>query len=226
MILQRYGIQLCLINHSDIELLRKMRNREDIRQHMIYRNYISREQQEQWFNQINNVRNHYFIIRYNRRKVGLINVKDIDYSGTYNESGLFIWDRSLLSGHVPSLASIVMSEAGYTILGGSKSSVKVLSENRAALSFNKSLGYEIISETNGIAIMEQTRDSFSMTTKLLRDNLSKQHESYKYLELKFGRLARDQEMKDHFLNFYIKNLDILAEKHTSETDVYRIIIDF
>lgn len=226
MILQRYGIQLSLITHSDIELLRKMRNREDIRKHMIYRNYISRKQQEQWFNEINNVKNHYFIIKYQRKKVGLINVKDIDYNNDSNESGLFIWDNTLLRGHVPTLASIIMSEAGYAILGGTRTYVKVLSENATALSFNKTLGFRIVSESDGVTHMEQTRESFSNATKQLRDKLAKQHSSYQYLELKFGKSNRDEEMQSHFLKHYKKDLPIIAHKYNKALEIYHISINF
>ena len=90
-----YGVTLRRLTHDKIEKLRQWRNDPKIQQYMNYREYITSEMQERWFQTINNDNNLYFIIEYEGKEVGIINIKDIDYENKRGERGIFIYDDDL-----------------------------------------------------------------------------------------------------------------------------------
>ena len=79
MILEGYGVKLYRLTEEKIELLRRWRNDPKIQQYMGYREHITSEMQKAWFERINNDNNYYFIIEYEGKEIGCINIKDIDY---------------------------------------------------------------------------------------------------------------------------------------------------
>ena len=95
--LQKYGITLERLTESDIELVRKYRNSAEIKNFMQFRKRITRSMQKKWFESIDNYLNYYFIIIYDGKKIGLINIKNIDWvkNTDVSESGLFLWDLEL-----------------------------------------------------------------------------------------------------------------------------------
>ena len=80
MILKGYGIILKRLTEDKIELVRHWRNHPKIQQYMEYKEYITEAMQRDWFNHINNDSNYYFVIQYKEKEIGLINIKDIDFT--------------------------------------------------------------------------------------------------------------------------------------------------
>ena len=79
MIIKKFGITFKRLEKNDIELLRQWRNAPSISQYMEYREHITPEMQEEWFESVNNNNNLYFIIEYKGKKIGPTNGKDIDW---------------------------------------------------------------------------------------------------------------------------------------------------
>ena len=113
--IRKYGITLIRLKEEHLELVRKWRNNPEIQQHMEYQEYITPEMQKNWFSSINNIYNSYYIIEYEKKYIGLINEKNIDYENKTAEAGLFIWDKNYLNTHIPLLASLSMLEIGFHI---------------------------------------------------------------------------------------------------------------
>ena len=152
-------------------MVRKYRNAAEVKNFMQFRKHITRRMQKKWFKSIDNDLNYYFIIIYEGKKIGLINIKNIiwDSETDIPESGLFLWDWNYIDSPAPLLASIVLSEIGYGFLGGDKSKIKILKTNIKAIDFNKNLGYsEIESCPDEFSIYLQTKESFISTTAALR----------------------------------------------------------
>jgi len=129
MIVEKYGIQLKKITIEDIELIRTKRNAENISSKMIYREFISPEQQLKWFNSINNFNNFYYLIIYNQQPIGLINDQNLDWKNLTSEAGLFVWEENYLKTIVPALATLTLMELGFEILSWNKTVIKVLASN-------------------------------------------------------------------------------------------------
>jgi len=75
LVLKQYGVTLTRIDEANIELVRYWRNQSDIINFMEYKNYITPSNQKKWFASVNNKWNYYFIIEFENKKIGLINVK-------------------------------------------------------------------------------------------------------------------------------------------------------
>lgn len=138
-----YGVTLRRLTHDKIEMLRQWRNDPKIQQYMIYREYITPEMQEEWFEKINDDHNFYFIIEYEGREVGMINIKDVDYEKKTGEPGQFIYDDSLWNSDVGMRASLCFNDFVWNTLGLDSTYCHVLASNKRALQFNLLLGAEI-----------------------------------------------------------------------------------
>ncbi|HET6992980.1 MAG TPA: hypothetical protein VFJ43_16730, partial [Bacteroidia bacterium] len=111
MIITGFGVTLIRLQHADIELVRMHRNSPEIAQFMEFREEISKEDQEKWFQSINNKFNNYFIIVFRGIKIGLIYGAEINWE--MNETmngGIFIWDQKWMETPVPLSASLLLTE--------------------------------------------------------------------------------------------------------------------
>lgn len=137
-----YNVSLVRLTEDKIEMVRQKRNDPKISQYMEYREYITPEMQTAWFNRINNDNNFYFIINYDNKEIGLINIRDIDYNEKCGEPGIFIWDDEYLNSDVSFRAVCALSDFGFETLKLSKFVIHVLSDNKRAIKFNKAFGYK------------------------------------------------------------------------------------
>ena len=138
-----YGVTLRRLTHDKIEMLRQWRNDPKIQQYMIYREYITPEMQEAWFQRINNDHNFYFIIEYEGREVGMINIKDVDYEKKTGEPGMFLYDDSLWNSDVGMRVSLCFGEFLWGTLGLESMYIHVVASNKRAMQYNLLMGYEV-----------------------------------------------------------------------------------
>lgn len=139
-----YGVTLRRLTHDKIEMLRQWRNDPKIQQYMIYREYITPEMQEAWFKKNNNDHNFYFIIEYEGREVGMINIKDVDYEKKTGEPGIFIYDDDLWNSDIGMRASLCIEDFIWNSLGMESQHIQVIASNKRAVQLNKFFGYEIV----------------------------------------------------------------------------------
>lgn len=174
--IHNYGITLKRVTQEDIELLRQWRNAESVNRYMEYREYITPEMQQKWFESINNYNNFYYLIIYKDDKIGVINEKNIDRQGDgTSESGLFIANEKYLKSHIPLLASLTLIEINFYILGGKESYIHTLRDNKAAIEYNKTLGYELCEGQEKVENQKYrlTRESFERATHKIRKAASR-----------------------------------------------------
>ena len=115
MIISKFNIRFIRLMKEDIELVRQWRNHSSIRKFMVYREHITADMQEKWFETINNNLNLYFIIEYKGKKIGLINGKDINWGEKKMETGIFIWNKYYQKTHIPTLCTMIFAELGVSI---------------------------------------------------------------------------------------------------------------
>lgn len=197
----KYGITLNRLREDDIELVRQKRNSPGIRKFMNYREHITPEMQKEWFHEIDNINNFYFVIEYKNEKIGLVNDKNINWEKKTAESGLFIWDKKYLNSALPFLASMLMFEAAYLFLDWHSAFIKVRKDNKKAISYNKSLGYittEDLPDCDYIK-MEMTREVFAGSYEKLKKSLSHFPESEK-IKLVFEPHDKNNGVLEHIEN--------------------------
>ncbi len=145
-----YGVTLHRLTHDKIEMLRQWRNAPKIQQYMIYREYITFEMQERWFQTINNDNNLYFIIEYEGKEVGIINIKDIDYENKRGERGIFIYDDDYLNSFVSTRASMCLSDFIYNELHLKETYGHILRTNKRAIRMSKYMGAKLAQEQENV----------------------------------------------------------------------------
>lgn len=141
--INKYGVKLNRLTHDKIELVRRWRNHPKISKYMEYRDEITQEMQERWYEKINNDNNYYFLIEVDGKEIGLINVRDIDYGIGVGEPGIFIWDDDYLNSPFSFQASIAFIDFCFGELGLSKLVIHVLRDNIRAIKFNIAFGYKL-----------------------------------------------------------------------------------
>ncbi|MCF8371614.1 MAG: GNAT family N-acetyltransferase [Bacteroidales bacterium] len=167
----RYGITLKRLTRDDLELLRTWRNSQQINQFMEYREYITPEMQETWFESIDNPDNNYYIIIYKGEKIGLINEKGFSrFADKTSESGIFLGSEKYINSPIPVLASLILLEMSFFLLGGKDSYIRILKGNTTSIKFNRQLGYQLCPGQDEIENQRYvlTRESFITKTYKLR----------------------------------------------------------
>lgn len=141
--IERYGVKLCRLSRSKIEMIRQWRNDPKISQYMIYRDYITIEQQEKWFDRINNEKNYYFIMSYKGEDVGLINIKDIDDNFIHGEGGVFVYNDKFLNTDFSYRAHLCLFDFAFEILKLKYITSEILGTNKRAIRFTEFLGFKL-----------------------------------------------------------------------------------
>ncbi len=167
MILRKYGLELKEVEREDLELIRQYRNTDIIKNKMIHRQQITREQQLEWFKEVRSIKHFYFLIYKNDSAIGLINGKNIDFVNKSSEGGIFVWneDRNY---ETSITASIILNDWNFLINGFEKNYAQVLKSNKQAIAYNEFMGYKIadrIHENNQVIWMEQTKEDYAVYRK-------------------------------------------------------------
>ena len=143
MIIFNKSVSLIKLEEKDLEKIRIWRNSDHIRQHMDYRQIITPEMQLNWFKNLNNECNYFFVINYQNTSIGLIQIQDINWGTKTASSGLFIGEQKFQGSPIAYLASLPLLDLGFNLLGLNRIFAKVSKKNSKALEYNQSLGFTI-----------------------------------------------------------------------------------
>lgn len=141
--LTKYGVTLNRLTEDKIELVRTWRNDPKISQYMEYKGHITPEMQAAWFKKIDNEYNYYFIIEYDGRDVGLINIRDIDTIKQEGEGGIFIYDDTLLNSTISFQSTLCLYDFGFEELHLRTITAHILKDNLRAVKYNAAIGFKI-----------------------------------------------------------------------------------
>lgn len=141
MIIRYKNIELESIKHHHIEQIRNWRNLETIQDKMIYREHITSDEQEKWFEDVVSKNKLFFICKIEHKPIGLIYSDNIDWQQkiSYN-SGIFLIDSTIYGTGYPILISLLFTYCGFNFYLR-ENIVRVLNNNDNAINFNKSIGY-------------------------------------------------------------------------------------
>jgi len=222
--LEKYGIVLNRLTHDKIELLRNWRNDPKIANCMEFRDYITPEMQEIWFRTIDNDRNFYFLVEYDGKEIGIINIRDIDYGQKTGEGGIFIYNDNYKDGVVAVRASLCFYDFCFETLGLNKIIGHILQDNIRSQKFNTAVGYELQ------PCQEQVLNQLYF---LAKDNYLKKRESLiqkKQIQndKKVEYLAWDTEFfKKKIGRVFVYNIDNLSNiLQAAKNDGYQLVYVF
>lgn len=163
LILKQFDVRLIRLHRDDLELVRTWRNSAHVRDNMVYKDYITEEMQNAWFESINNPFNYYFIIEFDSKKVGVINAKNFQKEQGFGEGGIFIGEQFYEHSFAAVYASLCLLNFVFYLLNDiNKSRIRILKYNFRAIQYNKLLGYEWVEDSeDGLnQIYELTRENY------------------------------------------------------------------
>lgn len=167
----KYEVTLKRLTEDKIEMVRNWRNDPKIARFMEYRDHITPEMQTQWFKKINNDNNYYFIIEFEGKEIGLINIKDIDFSKKEGEGGIFIYNDDYLNSTVGFQANLCLHDFAFEELGLERIIAHIMKDNKRAVQYNKIQGLKLQpgqeDVMNQLYILEKT-DYYAAQNKLIK----------------------------------------------------------
>lgn len=196
MIVETNSIQIERLQEKDIELVRNWRNSVFVRQHMNFREQITPEMQIKWFRSIDNFDNFFFILRFKGLKVGLGNIKNIDWEERNGETGVFIAEKQNLSSFLPVVGVLTLSELVFRIFKLNKLYSHVRPDNKRAIRFNKLFGYKkVAGEEN------EENQLYELTTEMFKKATRKFFLLLKPLGYKTGNMKITLHAQDYLTDF-------------------------
>lgn len=201
LILVRFHLLLTRVTREDIEEIRQGRNLDHVRLQHLYQEHITKEEQEAWFDKVDNRWNYFFIIRTHGKKVGLVYVKDFTEGMASSTCGVFIWDQDSLSSRVPILAILTVLDFFFGELRGQGTESIVLRRNTAAMKMNEFFGFAF----------EDTEDPERVRIRMDLERYLRQRERL----LKFAaRVVKDPTARDLVLGGEVdeRNFDIINDR--------------
>lgn len=167
MIIETNGISIERLREKDIEMVRQWRNSSFVRQHMDYRENITPEMQKEWFKSIDNFNNFYFLIIYKGTKVGLGNIKNIDWNDRTGEAGIFVTKQKFTGSFLPVVGGLSLSDIVFKVFRLNKILGKIRSDNPRSKRFNRLMGFRMAEGQEGkiSQLHYLTEESFYRATK-------------------------------------------------------------
>jgi UDP-4-amino-4,6-dideoxy-N-acetyl-beta-L-altrosamine N-acetyltransferase len=159
--------RLLPLTREHIEIIRNWRNQEHVREIMEYREIISPTEQENWFEQLKDSENKYFVfVDRDDEYVGLINLKNITLDCA--ESGLFVGNPNYLGTGIAYSASIALLNIAFSELKLKNVVAKVNVNNVEAIRYNETLGFKIKAKLNKEFVqMEIDEENFNRRSKII-----------------------------------------------------------
>ncbi|NVK66518.1 MAG: GNAT family N-acetyltransferase [Flavobacteriales bacterium] len=158
--ISNYGVELQSMVESDLEMVRNWRNRSDVSEFMFFQEEITPEQQHEWFESLSN-KDVYLMILHQSEKIGVINVKNINWWKRSGEAGIFIGDPTFRNTPISMQAIFTMMDAFFYDFRFKSLTATVKSNNENAIDFNQQLGYKVMSEIDDKINMEVFRSPYT-----------------------------------------------------------------
>ncbi len=143
-------VSLVPLQQEDIELVRRWRNAKHIQKYMYYREHITSQMQEKWFESLDKAKNFYYLILFEDKKIGLSNIKDINWEERCGESGIFIYDVNFQNSVIPYMSSLLTTKLVFEDFNFNYIYIHVLKTNKRAIRYNKSFGFELVPDQDNV----------------------------------------------------------------------------
>ncbi len=154
-----YKLRLRQVTVCDLELLRTWRNSSEIRKNMLSQSIISTAEQKKWFQKISiqqkNQQAFHFVVEYKDKPVGYAN-----FNYENRQTGLYIGEEKYRGTILAFCLALALLDFVFFQLCEKELEAIVLSQNQAAIRFNKKLGYQIVSEIEDIVTMHLTKERY------------------------------------------------------------------
>ena len=222
MILRKYGISISLLKEKDIEMVRQWRNDPVVVASHEFREYITPEMQKAWFKSVNNINNLYTIIGYQGEKVGVINLKNIDWAKKSFETGVFIPFTKYHLSPLPAIVSFITTEIPFTLFDWNIGYAHVLKNNIKTRAFIRQLGYELTPGQEDVDNQEFiiTQETFAKKAAKLKKAISSLVTEDLQASMLFEKEEMDNPVEMQWEEIVKSNRNVTRMESTAEGRIY------
>lgn len=174
-----YKIALKRVEYDDIEMLRRWRNSDKIKAFMLTQASISAEQQAAWFERLQTSRAQiHYVIYYKNESIGAANIRALDsddvHTATIIEPGIYIYADQYRSNLLAFAPTLLLNDYCFSELSSTCLQARVKADNRAALKYNRQLGYEVVESTaSELVTMRLTQAEYQRASQRIKGLLSR-----------------------------------------------------
>jgi len=160
MIISYGSLRLETIKEHHIEIIRKWRNSKSIKKTMLFQDTISTKQQSAWFKVVTEENQLFFLCYEKNEAIGIIYANKIDWLSkiSYN-SGIFLVKKEIYGTGIPIQLGILFTQCGFAF-GIKENRIIVRNDNRNAINFNESMGYQCVEQFEDYGIYTVDKSSF------------------------------------------------------------------
>ncbi|OFZ56962.1 MAG: hypothetical protein A3D92_06890 [Bacteroidetes bacterium RIFCSPHIGHO2_02_FULL_44_7] len=178
----KFGVELNSLGEEDMTAVFHWRNQKEIVRFMVHQDPITWEEHRAWFEGLN-VFSQYLMIQWQGRKIGVFNIKNIDWKKRSGEAGIFIGDPDFRNTYVPMLAILGMMDVCFNTLGFHFLEARVRKDNPEILRMNQDLGYRIDGEDPLSYFLKVGVMAYHEQRKVFQSFLEKFNQDEEVLEL-------------------------------------------
>ncbi len=162
----RYGVTLVPLREHQIDMVRRWRNAPRIRELMLTRSVISRQQQCEWFARMQRDPGQwYFLVYFKGEPIGVASLTAIDPIAGECEPGMYIYNTRYQGNIVPFSVAFALNDIAFEVFGLQRLRGKIFESNQASMRFHLACGYVLHTPKPG----EQELDSL-MPLSLVPDD--------------------------------------------------------
>lgn len=179
MTLSGYQVTLRDIALEDLEMIRQWRNDPATSQHMLSQETISPEQQQAWFEHIQQdpCQRHWLIL-YRHKPIGVAYIKTVEdgenlEQPTRVEPALYIADLDYRGNILAFAPTLVVNDYCFEQLGAKELQATVKVSNEAALRYNEKLGYREIERQGDLVLIALSPKDYEASAAPIKAFLSR-----------------------------------------------------
>lgn len=161
LVLQEKNTRLVRLKYDMIEILRNWRNDPDISQYMISQDYITKENQKDWFKKVEKSKDCFEFVLFDKDiPVGRCSIINIKKDIKEAELGILIGNKKYLNSGYVAKAYILLFDFIFFNLQLETLIGRVRQENVRASRFNSMFGYKQITAENGLNIYHTLKKDY------------------------------------------------------------------
>lgn len=158
--LLRFGIELRRMVESDKEIVRQGRNKDFVRENHVYRQIITEEEQDKWFDEMNQKEHYVFIVIHDGKRIGVVYLRDIPENRASSTCGLFFWDDDYISTRIPVFAALLALDFASYYCEVQRIDSIVLKSNTAGIKMYTFFGFDLQEKDADSYLISIDRDTY------------------------------------------------------------------
>ncbi|WP_165831895.1 MULTISPECIES: UDP-4-amino-4,6-dideoxy-N-acetyl-beta-L-altrosamine N-acetyltransferase [Gammaproteobacteria] len=163
---QRYGVTLKRLEEDMLEQVRSWRNSPEVAKHMLQQGEISKEQQENWYQGLQEDDSRiYWVAWFKEQPIGVASLTKIDLSKGSAEPGMYIYPEQFKNNIIPFCVAFALNDFAFEELGLTTLVGKIFVDNEASVRFHEKCGYKSTSQITHVEEQQKDLQWYSLNRK-------------------------------------------------------------